>query len=288
MPNPTSAGRRRIERDATWAPAHELLAAKELCRQRYARPECGEARDVLAPELPQREITRSVSKAAMNQVMNCLIVAAVTATACLSQVDSATAVASPEPPHTGQSVFRRLLERSTAESLPPLTREERFRMYIKRTYGPGSTLSAAAVAGFEQWMNTPGEWGYGGGGYRKRFESAYATHIIQGTVEYGVSALMREDNRYRRSVETGVWRRSRHAIVSAFTSTDAAGGQHFSYSRFGGAAAAALSRKAWQPASTDGFGYVVGGFSIMLTSQVGMNLCREFLPDAKRHFLKGK
>lgn len=224
----------------------------------------------------------------IDRVMNCFVLAALAATVGLAQEERAASSELPERSNTSHSIIRRFLERSTDDSLPALTREERFRMYVRRTYGPGSTFSAAAVAGFEQWMNTPGEWGYGGRGYRKRFESAYATHIIQGTVEYGASALLQEDNRYRRSLEPGVWRRSRHAIMSAFESTDDAGRQHVSYSRIGGAAAAAFSRRAWQPASTSGVSDAVNGISIMLSAQVASNLCREFLPDAKRHFLKGR
>ena len=175
---------------------------------------------------------------------------------------------------------------SASDESVPLTGDERLRLYLIRAYGPGSILSSATVAGFEQWMNRPKEWKQGADGYRKRFASSYATHAIQGTLEYGASAHLHEDNRYRRSLQTGFWERSRHAMVSTFTASDDAGHQHFAYSRIGSVAATAFIWSTWQPQSTSGVGNAVASLGFGVGAQMGGNLFSEFWPDLKPHFSK--
>lgn len=220
------------------------------------------------------------------RVLTCCLLAGFLAKAGLGQEATPTLSQSKQTNHSLMGYVRKNLE--PEGGLVPLTPQERFRLYVSRTYGPGSILGAAAVGGFQQLLDTPTEWGRGGEGYRKRLTSAYATHVVQGTVEYGASALLHEDNRYRPSLETGFWRRTRHAIISACSSTDDAGHQHFSYSRVGGAGAAAFLRRTWQPSSTDGVGDAVAGFGIIISAQVGGNIFREFWPDLSRHFLERK
>ena len=97
-----------------------------------------------------------------------------------------------------------------------------------------------------------------------------------------------EDNRYRRSLETGFWDRSRHAMVSTFVASDDAGHQHFAYSRIGSVAATALIWRTWQPQSTSATENAVASFGFGLGAQMGANLFSEFWPDLKRHFSKRK
>jgi hypothetical protein len=223
----------------------------------------------------------------MNQVLISLILAGLTASLSLCQESDAAAAPS-QTKHRSQFLINRIIKSSIPEDLPRLTTPERLRLYFASTYGVGSTSSAAVAAGFEQWMNTPGEWGHTSDGYRKRFASAYATHVIQGTIEFGASTVLNEDNRYRRSLDSGWWRRSKHAIISAFASTDDAGHQHFSYSRVGAAGATAFIRKTWQPASTAGVGDSLAFFGITVSARVGGNLCREFWPDFAGRLFKRK
>src|SRR5258708_11183650 len=110
------------------------------------------------------------------------------------------------------------------------------RRYMRRAFEPGSILESAAGAGIRQWEDTPKEWKQGAEGYGDRFGSAYATHFIRETLEYGASAALREDNRYIRSGESDFWKRSKHAVVYTFMARNDAGNEHFAYSRFCSAA----------------------------------------------------
>ena len=223
----------------------------------------------------------------MNQALICSVLFGLGASFAICQ-ETTDSSAPAEATQTRFPLIRSFLKSSPSDELVPLSRQERFRLYLNHTYGPGSAVSAATVGGFEQLMNTPSEWKQGMEGYRKRFESAYATHIVQGTLEYGASSLLHEDNRYRRSLETGVWRRSRHAIIGAFTSTDEAGHQHFSSSSVGAAVATAFIRRTWQPSSTAGVGDAGASFGLIVTGHVAGNMFREFWPTIQAHLFNKK
>jgi len=117
----------------------------------------------------------------------------------------------------------------------PATASERLRLYLKRTYGPLSIVQSAAGAGISQWRGAPKEWKQGAEAYGDRFGNSYAKHVIRGTLEYGASAMLHGDNRYVPSLDTGFWKRSRHAIASTFVARNDGGHERFAYSRFGSA-----------------------------------------------------
>ena len=215
------------------------------------------------------------------------VLAALAASPGRCQVNSIT----PTLPETTSKFFcslDRFIRSKGAKDLAPFTRQERLNYHLRRTEGASAIFRAATVAGFQQWSKTPREWKQGLGGYRKRFADVYASRVVSASIEYGASALLHEDNRYRRSLETGWWKRSRHAIMGAFRSTDAAGHQRFSYSRVGAAAATPFIRRMWQPGSTAGVGNATQGVAVALTAQLGGNLFREFWPDLRARFLKSR
>lgn len=227
----------------------------------------------------------SISMKQVNQLLMGAALAGLFASSAVCQ-ETTDGGGSPLAVKTRSPFIARFLKDKNPEDLTPFTPQERLRYYLARSAGPGSTFSAAAAAGFQQLTNKPAEWNQGSEGYRKRFASAYGAHIVQGTIEYGASALLHEDNRYRPSLEAGWWRRSKHAIIGALSSTDDTGRRHFSYSRVGAAGATAFVRRTWQPASTGGVSDAFGGFALTLTAQMGTNLFKEFRSDLRKLFLK--
>ena len=103
--------------------------------------------------------------------------------------------------------------------------------------------------------------------------------MIRGTLEYGASALLHEDNRYVPSLDTGFLKRTRHAIASTFVARNDAGHEHFAYSRFGSAFGAAFISRIWQPPSRSGAGDAVYSFGITMANGIGWDILREFWPD---------
>jgi hypothetical protein len=122
----------------------------------------------------------------------------------------------------------------------PLTASKRLRLYLTTTYGPQWIVHSAAAAGISQWRDAPKEWKQGAEAYGDRFENSYARHLIQETLEYGASAILREDNHYVPSLDTGFWKRTRHAVAGTFVARNDNGHEHFAYSRLGSAQGAAF------------------------------------------------
>jgi len=89
---------------------------------------------------------------------------------------------------------------STAPVSPgyrPPTQAERFRGYIKHTFGISSVLEAGVRGGIEQASDEPNQWPQGAQGYADRFGSSMGQIAIRGTTEYVVADLFREDLRFR-------------------------------------------------------------------------------------------
>jgi len=166
----------------------------------------------------------------------------------------------------------------TPPEFTPLTASERWRLYFMSTFGPAAIARAAATSGIAQWQGTPKEWRGGAQAYGERFGNSFAEHIIRKTLEGGAAAALHEDNRYVRSTDTGFFKRSMHAVTSVFVAHNEAGGEHFAYSRFGGAASAAFISRIWQPNSTNTSGDAAVNFGITIAADMGWNVVKEFRP----------
>ncbi len=80
-------------------------------------------------------------------------------------------------------------------SYSPPTQGERFKAYVKHTYGLTSILEAGIRGGIDQARDKPAEWPQGGQGYADRFGSAIGQIAIRGTTEYVIADIFREDIR---------------------------------------------------------------------------------------------
>lgn len=77
----------------------------------------------------------------------------------------------------------------------PPTQEQRFKSYLRQTYGWMSILEAGARGGIEQARDNPSEWPQGAEGYADRFGSAMGEVAVRGTTEFVIADLFREDLR---------------------------------------------------------------------------------------------
>src|ERR1700682_639340 len=168
----------------------------------------------------------------------------------------------------------------------PKTSSERLSNYLVGIASPESILRAAASAGLRQADGGPKEWGGGAEGYGERVGNAFAQHVINQTLRYGISAALHEDNRYFVSGQTGFLRRSKYAIKSTLLARHDNGNQYLSISRIGGDAGAAFISRIWQPRSTTDAGDGAVSFGITMASDIGFNVLREFWPDLKRRLRK--
>ena len=170
----------------------------------------------------------------------------------------------------------------------PMTRSERLRSYISGTFALKALTNTVAKAELNQIKNSPHEWGRTPGGYGARLGSGLAQHVIRGTLEYGVSSALHEDNRYFRSHGTGFWRRTRYAIASSFLARRDNGRRRFSFSRVSSAAGSSFISRAWMPGTAATAGAGAASFGITIGVDVGINMLREFWPDIKGRFRRHK
>src|SRR5215469_1004457 len=169
---------------------------------------------------------------------------------------------------------------AAASYRPPseLTLGDRFTIYRNAVLRPYSLVGPAFGAGIGQWEDEPPEWGEGATGYGRRFASGMSRHLISETIRFGFAAVDGEDPRYHRSQDTGVWKRTEHAIVETFTSETPSGSRMPAYSRFAGTYGAAFISNAWYPDSRATAGWALRRGSTALASSVGFHLFEEFLP----------
>ena len=166
----------------------------------------------------------------------------------------------------------------------PLTFGERFKIYERSFILPESVIGPALGAGIGQWRDTPPEWGQGAGAYGTRFASGFGRSVISRTIALGVATADREDSRFIPSNETGIWRRTRHAIVGTFVSRTPTGGSMPAFSRFAGAYGAGFIANAWEPQSQKDTGHALERGSTALLSSVGWHIFEEFWPDIRGAF----
>lgn len=166
----------------------------------------------------------------------------------------------------------------------PLTFGERLKIYERSFIQPQSVIGPAIGAGIGQWRDTPPEWGQGADAYGVRYASGFGRSVISHTIEFGFAAADHEDTRFFPSNETGVWRRTRHAIIGTFVSRTPSGGSMPAFSRFAGVYSAGFIANAWEPPSQNDTGHALERGSTALLSSVGWHIFEEFWPDIRGAF----
>jgi hypothetical protein len=157
------------------------------------------------------------------------------------------------------------------------------REYVHKTYGKGAALAATGTGAFNHLRNSPKQWGRSPGGFGKRVASAFGTHAIKNTIEYGVAGIRHEDLHYQKSTDRRFSRRLRHALVSTVvTHKTTTGKRTAAAGKISGSMGAGLISRTWQPAAmhTVSSGVATGG--ILLGGEAAANVAREFIP-ARRH-----
>ena len=168
----------------------------------------------------------------------------------------------------------------------PLAVEEKFTIYLKKTYGPGALLKSGAMAGISQARNRPVEWGQGWDAYGDRFGSSMGQRAVSNTISFGVGALRGEDPRYFPSGQSRISARIGSALAQTFVVHTDHGGRTVAIGRVAGAFGSGFVSRTWQP---EGHGIIRSGLrsgAMSLTSGAVSNIIREFWPDMKKRLHK--
>ena len=170
----------------------------------------------------------------------------------------------------------------------PLDWKGKLEFHAQSTYEPWALLGFAAYAGFLQEIDSPTEWGQGGAAYAKRFGSTLAWSGIHSTLAFALDSSLHQDPRYYRSLSTGFWRRTGHAVRGTILTRTDAGGETLSTWRIGSAYGAAFLSNLWYPARLDTVRYGLIDGSLGLGFGLAANLGSEFWPDLRRKVLRRK
>ncbi len=153
----------------------------------------------------------------------------------------------PDAPKPSQSAYR-----PTSPSYSPPTQNQRFKAYLRSTYGIPSIVEAGVHAGIDQARDNPSEWPEGGQGYADRFGSAMGEIAIRGTTEYVVADIFREDLRHQRCESPCSESAFKRALEDTFTARKGEDGHRaFSVARLvGPISGSAVAVNTWYPATS--------------------------------------
>jgi len=222
-----------------------------------------------------KRVCLTVSKYALG------IVAVSLAIAFFAHVHGQEPASSPEPARpTGETVGATTTIKIKPDPYDTYvfpTHRERFDRYVKDTVGPFRLTRSAVAAGFDQWRDTPEEWGQGMKGYGKRFASSLGRNAIQQTVTYSLDEALGVDSGFHRSGREGFGPRLKHAFLETITSRTKSGNRVISAPKLAGVYTGAIvATETWYP---ERYSYKDGlrmGTGTLLTS-FGINLVREFV-----------
>ena len=223
-----------------------------------------------APQTPQMKI-------------NAFALLLITAAVCRAQ---APVPSDPTLDQTGLPWAIRALPKPSPEPWQKITPGQRWSHYQQSTFSGFALLGSATGAAFSQALDSPTEWGQGAEGYGRRVASSYGATIINGTIQFGTSALFHEDNRYFRSTATSFGGRFGAVVISPFVARNDQGGKRFSVSSFLGGAGQSTIPLAWSPRSWQGGSEIAINALIWYGQAAGVNLVREFYPSVAAKFRK--
>lgn len=172
-------------------------------------------------------------------------------------------------------------EQSSSTDRQSLTLREKYQLALKRTFEPAEILRLSVSAAWNQKRNYPSEWGQGWDAFGVRMASQVGQQMVREQIEFGVWAFDHEDPRYRRSGLTGVWPRTRFAVIHTFVTRSDSGNAMPAYSRFVGDYGAGFISRQWYPDRFHTVGQGLESGTISLGFDVGMNVLREFWPHRR-------
>jgi hypothetical protein len=126
------------------------------------------------------------------------------------------------------------------QSRAPLTFQDKFQIYVHKSFGPPAVVLPALGAGLGM-LNPPSkypkEWNDGASAFGRNYGYRLADRTSRNTAQFLTGALLHEDPRYLRSTSANPFARTVHALAfTIFDKTDS-GRTTFAASNFAAAAA---------------------------------------------------
>jgi hypothetical protein len=206
--------------------------------------------------------------------------------------DSVVAVVAREEAATRVSLMG--LSETSALDYSPLTRRERWRLFMNQTVtSPGAFAPVAVTAVLAQRFRTPPEWGDNASGFAKRMALAFGTNVVKGVIQSAGDALLKQDPRFIRSGGGGFWRRVGHAVLFTVFTYDDGGRTCFGSANVASFYASNVVSAAFYPPGHHAWREGVQAANLQMAMSAAFNVFQEFWPDIRRtlrrsHSLKGQ
>lgn len=159
----------------------------------------------------------------------------------------------------------------------PLTTKLKFRLALKVSTDPITTLGIAFLSGTQQAGDTP-DYGQGAAGFGKRFGANAADGLsdimIGGAI---LPSLLHQDPRYFYQGTGTKKSRIQHAMAHPFVCKGDNGKWQPNYSSLGGDLASSAISNVYYPRSNRGAGLVFTNFAISTAERVATSLAQEFV-----------
>ncbi len=169
----------------------------------------------------------------------------------------------------------------SAESTP-ITARQKLTIASKDSFDYPIYFVSAAFAGLYQLENQNPSFGQGVKGYAHRLGTSFADQTVGNMMTEGVMpALLREDPRYFRQGEGGVWARIWYAGTRVVVTRTDAGRTQFNFSEWVGNGAAAALGNWYYPGSRGLDATFERTYTEVATDALSQEL-KEFWPDIKR------
>jgi hypothetical protein len=209
--------------------------------------------------------------------------------------------------HLGEFIYHKLtlrtndqdqmfenLERSFSSSqqpqpdpVTPLTGHERFTLFASKTLTRVQPYASSVMSSAFQLLSPSDVWGRGVDGFTNHLEASFAQRTVTYGLQSGAAAALHEDLRYKPSLDSNVWKRVGHALIStvvletprgddiAYANIVAAVGSGFVINTVHPGREISTRPGAWNLAALNLLGFAQG------------NLWTEFKPDIK-HLVRHK
>jgi hypothetical protein len=200
------------------------------------------------------------------------------------------------PQHTGQDreILRQeqskhglgvvpMFNVTNRQDAPPLTRDQKFHLFLHDVRDPFTFSLAALQAGYGQATNEFPEYGQGASGYGKRFGASLADTASSSFFSvYFYPVLLKEDPRYFRLGEGSTRHRLGYALAQEFVCHTDKGRRSFNWSAMLGAFTSGALSNVYYPKSSRGLGLTLSRSSIAMIYATAGGVMDEFWPDMQK------
>jgi hypothetical protein len=165
--------------------------------------------------------------------------------------------------------------------LVAMTGQQRWKIYLEQTFTlPGDYFKRMVSATFDQWRNSPPQWGQGWGAFGERFASREGHFIASNSLAALGDAALKYEPRYDQCKCDGFLPRTRHAIVRNFLTYDQSEKElRPQWALYGGAFGGGVIATSWKPHPRNAL--VNGGWGMVGQAAYGImfNFFTEFAGD---------